>query len=209
MVAILAKIQHTLQYLPILFHIGAYIDQIFYDGLEAKDRKIIDGASQGTLTNKNPIEARELVNQLADNIHQYGGLNEELPIKEPHREQLVEEMKEDEELFPQITHTDVSNNDRISKTIEIQAEDKLIKAEEMVAKLESCKQELLNFNLDEPDEPLISVYTEVSKEENEIEESKEEEILSKSERSLEIVTLAPFPSQLLKKKKGMIEDEQL
>ncbi|OMO94561.1 Retrotransposon gag protein [Corchorus olitorius] len=80
---------NTCPYHSILEHT---LIRIFYDGLEAKNRKIIDAASQGTLTNKNPIEARELVNQLADNIHQNGGLNDEMSTSKDHKDN--EEIKQ-------------------------------------------------------------------------------------------------------------------
>ncbi|OMO86407.1 hypothetical protein CCACVL1_09603 [Corchorus capsularis] len=203
MVAISAKIQPTLQHLSYHSILEHTLIQIFYDGLEAKDRKIIDAASQGTLTNKNPIEARSPIQSTSFQTQQLQQL--EFMPKRPTPNFLL-----DEEFFARITHIDVSNDDRISETIEIQVEENYLLAEEIVAKLESFKHEsVLDFNLDEADEPCITVQTETPKEEIQFEESKEEEFLSQPKRSLEIVIHVPFPSQLVKHKKEMIEDEQL
>ncbi|OMP08158.1 potassium transporter family protein [Corchorus olitorius] len=107
-------------------------------------------------------------------------------------------MKED--LFPLITHTDVSKEERISETIEIQTEEKYLQAKEIVAKLESFKQKPLDFDPDEADEPCILVHKEAPKEEAQI-AKQEEEFMPKPKRGLEIVVPPPFPSHLIKRKK--------
>ncbi|XP_027169576.1 uncharacterized protein LOC113769316 [Coffea eugenioides] len=46
--------------------------QYFYEGLSQTDRRIIDAASGGSLVNKTPTEARNLISSMAANAQQFG-----------------------------------------------------------------------------------------------------------------------------------------
>jgi len=46
--------------------------QYFYEGLLPSDRSIADVASGGALVNKTPTEAKELINNMAQNTQQFG-----------------------------------------------------------------------------------------------------------------------------------------
>lgn len=46
--------------------------QYFYEGFLPNDRSIVDAASGGALVNKTPAQARELINNMAQNTQQFG-----------------------------------------------------------------------------------------------------------------------------------------
>ena len=51
--------------------LGWLLIQYFYKGLVPSDRSTIDAASGGTLVNKTPTEARELISTTAENAQQF------------------------------------------------------------------------------------------------------------------------------------------